>query len=483
MTTNETKVEEQDNETAFEYQIFALCFREPGAIEKFADNLPEYMVGAIHGDSGINEFYKTFLHFYEKTGLEQIDPVAWKAWLQSESDIYQALGGEVGVKMFVDICMKMELSTVDSVIKVLKHRANQRVQMNSLQKLQTLLNQKGSKDEEELQQINELTSKIRDLENDLNLDPLTKVSTGFDIADRAEGLMELPSFLSTPFPDYNRALGYTEQAGYFRGAVHAIIAMSGHGKSTLAKCLTNHWLDQGYSCLYINFEEAQDHWERILMTQIIRENVYAHAANWDEVDKHERMQIFKKKLEEWGNRFMIQHDPSSSYFDDLEVWLRDIMGHGHYPDVVVIDTIQSMFLKGKSSGGQRWNEYEQMMVRLEKLAKDMNAVFVITSQQNSNAAKEKREVVEQQDAGGSLTIVQKASVSTFMVRHKDSTGDPSLSSNLTELQIVKNRITGEEFRNNPPRIQYLDEVKSYIPYVESQGTHEVQLDDDPYYFG
>lgn len=67
--------------------------------------------------------------------------------------------------------------------------------------------------------------------------------------------------------------------------MHAIIAASGKGKSTFAKCLVNNWLDCGYKALYINFEEARTHWERILMTQITGKNIYSELDKWDEEEK------------------------------------------------------------------------------------------------------------------------------------------------------------------------------------------------------
>lgn len=455
-------LEFDEGTTPFEYQVFGLAFREPGAIARFAEELPPDYVGAIHGDTGLYEFYKAFLHFYEKTGMEQIDPVAWKAWVETETDIVDALGGMGPITYFVEVVKDLELSTVDSVIKILRHRANQRKQMTNMQQLQQLLSQKGHKSDEDIAKITALTDTIRALESNLDYNPLDSVSTGAVISSHADALMEVPDFLPTPFLDYNRALGYTEDGGYFRGAVHAVVASSGKGKSTFVKCLCNHWLDEGYTVLFVNFEEADKHWERILMTQIIKENVYAKSRLWDIDERTERIGIFKEKLAEWGDRLMVRHSPDSSYYDDLELWLRDILGHGAgVPDIVVIDTIQSMLVRG---GGPRWEQYERMMIRLEKLAKDMNAVFILTAQQNTNAMKEKREVIEQQDVGGSIAIVQKSSVSTVITARTNAAGKPDENEYLMELQIPKNRITGAAFTADPPLVLYNDETKSYEDY-------------------
>lgn len=474
----ELELEIQEEVTPFEYQVFALAMREPGAIERFAADLPAENVGAIHGDTGISEFYKAFLHFYEKTGLDPIDPIAWKAWVQTETDIVDALGGIGPITYFVDSVMDLELTTVDSAIKVLRHRANQRKQLNNMQTLQSLLSKKGQKSDEEVEKIINLTDQIRALESNLDYNPLSVVTTGNDIAERADDLMEIPSFLPTPFAAYNKALGYTEEGGYFRGAVHAIVAMSGKGKSTFAKTLANHWLDTGYTVLFINFEEAQAHWERILMTQIIGENVYAHARLWTPEEKEDRMGTFRKRVTDWGDRMMVRHSPDSSYYDDLELWLRDILGHNaNVPDVVIIDTVQSMLGRG---GGARWEQFERMMIRMEKLAKDMDAAFILTAQQNNNALRDKREVIDQGDIGGSVTIVQKSSVVTIITEKRLISGDDSEDEYLMQLQIPKNRITGTTFTYDPPLVLYNDETKSYEEFrqVDASLYENSFLDED-----
>ena len=453
---------EESTDTPLEYQIFALSLREEGAIEKFASELPAELVGINHGQKGINEFYLALLSYHKATQLPSIDPIGFRNWLESETDIREGLGGNSGVSIIMEILLGLELSTTDSVIQLIKYKANKRKQINYLEELKIILSQKGSKSEKDLARINLITSEIRELENQLNYDPLAKVTTANDISARVESLLDIPSFVPTQFKSLNKAMGYTEDGGFFKGAVHAIIAASGKGKSTFAKCLVNNWVDNGYTCLYINFEEAIGHWERILMTQIIGKNVYLESDNWSEEEKLKHVTTFKNKLEEWGDRLMVRHDPDTPYFEDLERWLRDIINHADKtPDIVVIDTIQSMFTK---SGKPRWGEFEEMMVRLEKLARDMNCVLIITAQENSNRMREKREVVQQSDTGGSLSIQQKCAVTIFITEKKLISGDDSEDDNIMQLQIPKNRITGSSFLYNPPLVRYVDSKKIYEEY-------------------
>lgn len=448
-----------------EYQVFSLCLREKGAIEFFNANLPESIVGIIHGEKGIHEFYSALLSFYRSTSLDIIDPIAFKSWLSTETDIYDALGGASGINIMLDLILNVESSNKESVLELVKHKANKRKQINYLQELQILINKKGLKSDDDVNRINILTSEIKDLENQIKYDPFSKLTTARDILDRASSLLDIPDFVPTQFKALNRAMGYTEDGGFFRGAVHAVIAPSGKGKSTFVKCLANNWLDTGYRVLYVNFEEALGHWERVLMTQIIGKNVYAEADNWSTSEKEFYLSQFTKRLESWGDRLMVRHDPDTPYFEDLEFWLRDLIGHNEkIPDVVIIDTIQSMFTRGNGKGKPRWGEFEEMMVKLEKLARDMNCVLIITAQENANRMKEKREVVQQSDTGGSLAIQQKCAVTIFITEKRLISGDETEDENVMQLQIPKNRITGTTFSYDPPLVRYVDSKKTYEDY-------------------
>lgn len=456
---------EETQTIPLEYQIFALSLKEQGAIEFFDNNLPLDIVGLIHGEKGIHEFYSALLSFRRATNLDLVDPVAFKSWLSSETDIYDALGGASGVNIMLEIISGIETTNKESIVELVKHKANKRRQKNYLQELQILIGKKGLKSQEDIDRINVLTSQIKDLENQIKHDPFSKLTTATDILGRAGSLLDIPDFVPTQFKSLNKAMGYTEDGGFFKGAVHAIIAPSGKGKSTFAKCLANHWLDTGYRVLYVNFEEALGHWERILMTQIIGKNVYSEADKWSDTEKDFYLKKFKERLEQWGDRLMVRHDPETPYFEDLEFWLRDLIGHNErLPDVVIIDTIQSMFTRGSGKGKPRWGEFEEMMVKLEKLARDMNCVLIITAQENSNRMKEKREVVQQSDTGGSLAIQQKCAVTIFITEKRLASDDETEDENVMQLQIPKNRITGSAFSYDPPLVRYVDSKKIYEEY-------------------
>lgn len=442
-----------------EYQVFALAFREPGAIELFADQLGVNEVCAIDESAGIKEFYQALLDYNKIVDSDIVDPIAFCAWLETSRDTYSAIDALVGMNTFMDTVISIEVSNAKDVIAVLKDRYKTRQQINLVQELQLLVQSKEHKTEQDLEKIEKLAAKIAELQAKVEYNPLAKVKTATQIAAGLDDLFVIPPFLSTQYKSLNKALGYTEDGGMFRGAVHAIVATSGQGKSTLAKSMAKHWLDTGYSVLYVNFEEAEGHWERILLSQILEENVYKNADLWTPEEKVERKEIFQKRMDEWGDRLIVQHDPDSCYFSDLERWFRDLIGSNVFPDVVIIDTIQSMLGDGK---GPRWGDYELMMIKLEKLAKDMNAVFIITAQQNNEAVKENRQIAKQSDVGGSVAIVQKCSVIMVLTPMKDIHKDESIDESLMGVQLIKNRITGLGFVHDPPMIRYVDDYKLYV---------------------
>lgn len=470
-------VENVLSELPLEYQLFALAFKEEGAIEKFSTQLAIQEICSIDENSGIKEFYEALCDYYKLTQQPIIDAVAFRSWLEISRDTYSAIDALIGIDAFMDTVLSAPTSNSEAVIAVLKDRYNKRQQMSALQELQKLLSSKTHKTDEDLNKISKLTSKINELQASVQYDPLSKVKFATDIVNCVDDMFEIPPFLSTPFKSLNRALAYTEDGGIFRGAVSAIVATSGAGKTTLVKSMVNHWLDNGYSVLYINYEEAEGHWNRILLTQILKENVYKEADNWTESDRAKRKLVFAEKMEEWGNRLMVRHDPETCYFSDMERWLHDLIGSNITPDIVVIDTIQSMLGDGK---GPRWGDYELMMIKLEKLAKEMDAAFVITAQQNNEAVKENRQIIKQSDIGGSVTIVQKCSVIMVLSKMKTVMNDDSISDDLMGIQIIKNRITGQGHVHDPPMVRYVDDYKLYVDVdniEDSLYENEVSLDD------
>lgn len=461
----------------FDYQIFASALRVPGAIARFDKEINPYNVGIVDGLMGVHQLYMSMVAYHKKTNLDIIDPIAFAAWLEADNSLFESLGGAIGINQFVTKLQELPLSDIDSIIKLTEVRGKEKRQIDKSNELIRILSQKGQVSDTDTDRIVQLTEEIRALENKIGYDPLANIRTANDIANDVDNLWNIPPFLPTRFKSLNKAMGYDEdKGGFFRGGVHSVVALSGKGKSTLVKCLCNDWLDDGETVLFLNFEEAQSHWERILMTQIIKKNVYEHSNKLSDKEKQYASDRFRKKMLEWGDRFMVRHDPDSLFFEDIEKWLRDILGHGaRKPDVVVIDTIQSMFTK--TGGRARWGDFEQIMVGLEKLAKDMDAVFIITAQQNINATKERREEINQSDMGGSVTITQKSTVALFLTPVKDASKDDTIEDTRMQVQIPKNRITGTAFAGNPPIISYDDSIKSYTEYVMETIDTEVLLTD------
>lgn len=452
--------------------MFALSFTETGAIEYFSENLPVKAIGTLDNSLGLKEFYGTLLNYFNVTKVSPIDPIGFRSWLETETDLYAAINELIGIEAFMDTILKLKVSNPEQVSAILKSRANKKTQIDALGELSTLLRAENNPNNDE--KVRELTAKIHQLQTSVGYSPLEGLVTTQDIKNNLEDVFDIPDFLTTPYRSLNAALSYSaDNGGLPRGAVTAVTATSGSGKSTLVKGLCNHWLDQGLNVLFINYEETRNHWEKILLSQVIGKNVYAHYEHWSEDERAMYREQFEAKLDEWGDCLKVRHSPDSSYYHDLERWLRDIINDGTWmPDVVVIDTIQSLITK---SGGPRWGDYETIMINLERLAKDFDAAFIITAQQNNDRVKENREIVKQSDIGGGVTIVQKSSIiiaitEPALAGHNAPRDDNKI---LMQLQIPKNRITGRMVISNMPTILYDDDSKSYVEHIPT--ANELEL--------
>lgn len=455
------------------YQILALATEREGAIEQLQRDLPldlVYEYGKGHG-----EIFRALCNFYNQTGVSPIDPSAFKTWLKTETMIPDALGGDEQLDEYFKEAKAGDKATPQSVTALMRLYFNKAQRNEKIQELSDLSGDKN--DFASTERVAELLNQIESF-NKSGSDPLDKVTTGLSIAEDAEGLWELPDFFPTQFKSLNVALGYTEQGGFCKGAVYGVLAQSGHGKSTFAKSLVNHWLDDGNKVLYVNYEEARAHWERVLFTQITKQNIYK-GEGLNDLEKKHYTRLFTDKVKEWGNNFMVRHDPDTVFFEDMESWVRDVANKGHNFDVLVIDTIQSMYVK-ELKNAPRWQQFEKMMVSLEKMARELDCVILITAQENANRMKEGREVVKQSDAGGALTIIQKCTATIFITKAKMALGDDSMDDTIMQLQIPKNRITGvASSEADAPLVRYNDATKSYENFdiPDGQGYESTMSDD------
>lgn len=450
-----------------DYDVLATVLKDPDAPAIFKENIIDGAVGKINQAYGVYQLYKNAINCYETLG--QVDFETFGKWLEQFPELYEKIGGKEAYAELVTELEPIDPSNPITLSKLVNNNYNRLIALRKIDNLRDTLMSDQSTDEDIDAASSDLQEKIRSAKKKRER---ISFRTALTIAQESDDLFDTVPFIPTQFKSLNRALGYDKDVGgVMRGNIYSVVATSGRGKSSLVKAMCNNWLDTGYKVLFVNFEEARDHWERVLMTQVTGHNAYkAHEKSSAELSSI--LEQFKSKMNEWGTRFMVRHDPDSLYFEDLEGWLRDLYDNQEQdrPDIVVIDTIQSLFTK--SGGRARWGEFEQIMVRLEKLAKDMNAVFIITAQQNSNSLRENRSEINQSDIAGGVTIVQKSSVVMVLMPMQteidlDSYGSDGITP-IMEIHIPKNRITGTQSNNNPPLVIYDDDLKLYLDYDISQ---------------
>jgi replicative DNA helicase len=441
-----------------------------GAIKEFADRVDAEDVGLVHGFRGLHELYLAQLDYRKYTELDVVDPIGFENWLyESKPAVYELIGGEAGYSDLLGKLKNVEIPETDALIKLVEFRAKKRRRMDKAQSLMTAVS--NTDDPNSKQKILELNQELVQLFEEIDYNPMESLRTPADFIAGLDKLMDMPSFLPTQFPELNRAMGYDpEKGGFLRSAITTIAALSGVGKSTLIKTIVKYWVDIGLNVCYVNYEEPEDLWNKILFAQITGINVFHQQI--DDFAKAE----FIKRMESWKDRLKVRHDPDSIFYEDLERWIRDVVGYSAWkPDVIVIDTIQSLFTKSNSA---RWSEFEQMMVHLEKLAKDLDCAIVITAQQNRNSLMDKRQVFNQADIGGGSAIIQKSTVVMFLSQPREANnGDNEWDTpkSVVEVQMPKNRITGTLFTDVPPRLIYDDPTKSFVPYSDKIGLEEARL--------
>lgn len=455
-----------------DYDVLATLLKDPEAAPVFHEIIIDGAVGKVNHAYGVYQLYQNAIKCYETTG--EVNFKIFEQWLQQFPELYDKIGGKEAYKELAGELELIAPSNPVSLAKLVNNNFSRQVALLKVEGLKQILSSDQATDEEIEAASAELQDKVRGVKKREEI----HFRTALTIANEADELFDTVPFIPTQYKALNRALGYDKDiGGVMRGNIYSVVATSGRGKSSFVKSLCNNWLDNGLKVLFVNFEEARDHWERVLMTQVTGHNVYkSHERTSIELSKISN--AFKAKMNEWGSRFMVRHDPDSLYFEDLEAWLRDLYDHQEQdrPDIVVIDTIQSLFTK--SGGKARWGEFEQIMVRLEKLAKDMNAVFLITAQQNSNSLRENRTDINQSDIAGGVTIVQKSSVVMVLMPMQteidlDSYGSDGITP-IMEIIIPKNRITGTQSNNNPPLVRYDDELKLYLDYDMSEALASVE---------
>lgn len=459
-------------------QILSASINNPEANNYFHNYLIADAVGKPTNTFGMYQLYTNAIKCFSETG--EINPKVFKIWLSNYPDLYSELGGDKGYSELQEQLSSIEPIDYITLTRLGNKRLQKKVSMNKLEELNQLLQDDQSTDDQIQAATSELVDRIKEAKD---REPIA-LRRSQDIAADIDGLWAKDNFIPTQFKKLNNLLGHSvDNGGVTRGNVYTIADMSGVGKSTFAKSLCVNWLDNGYKILFINFEEAQLHWETILFSQVVAQDIYRVKAEGDSAFCSSLEKKFRKTLDKWGSNFMVRHDPDSVQYDDLEDWLKDLYYNqeSDRPDIVVIDTIQSLFKKG--GNGTRWGQFEEIMVRLEQLAKEMNAVFLITAQQNNNSLIHSKEELDQSDIGGGVTIVQKSSVVMFLVPAKSKEdsgfGEEEQQTDLYNLRVIKNRITGKKSGQNPPIIRYDGDSKMFVDLNAKQASELINASYNP----
>jgi replicative DNA helicase len=137
-------------------------------------------------------------------------------------------------------------------------------------------------------------------------------------------------------------------------------------------------------------------------------------------------------------------------------------------DVLIVDTLQSLEVFGRKTN-QRWQIYEYIMMRLERLAIEQNIAIIITGQENVNRMREGREEASMADTGGSISIEQKSAVVMHLIIPQTEDVDT------VEIQITKNRVVGTSMTQRPVQFIYDDHYKGHREYEPRPSKQEEEV--------
>jgi len=437
-------VQENNSET----RVLAHGFNTAGAVSAFLDE----GVKAEHFKSIANRKVWEAICYCHVDGSQDkgnINDVV--NYIREETDDYDYLGGPSLKERLVSLS-SLDLGSPRNDAKKLKEDASRREMADTLQIAAQLAQERGNDKE-----FSEIMGRLNQLREEITYDPLDGVMQADDLLSSLDTIDQMPDFVPTRFPSLNAAIGYDPQrGGLAKGAVHALVGAPGAGKSTFTISLLTGFLESGQSVAFANFEITESLWVKFFFANCTGCNTL-RMKDYPQGFFERSKEKFSRLMKEWEDRVFIKHSHSSLFYEDIETWIRDV-SRDKSIDVLIVDTLQSLEV-GSRKYATRWQAYEHIMMRLERLALDLNVAVLITGQENVNRIKEGRETASISDTGGSVAIEQKSAVVMHLIVPSDEIVD------WVEIQLTKNRVVGKISDASTIQFQYDDNYKGHREYV------------------
>jgi replicative DNA helicase len=383
-------------------------------------------------------------------------------YIREDTDYYEAVGGDQLKDRLVSLA-SMELGSWQQDSRRVQELYHQRELASGLQIAASIAAQQGNE-----AQLSELMNRINQIQQAMEgNDPLVGVTSVDDLLLDLETIEEMPDFIPTRYPGLNRSIGYDPvRGGLVRGAVHSIIGAPGSGKSTFTISLLVGFLQAGKTVAYANYEIAKFIWDKFFFANCTGCNPF-RIREYPEGFFTGSKENFQKLLESWRGRLFVKHSHDTLFYEDIENWVKDLCREVSV-DVLIVDTLQSLEVFGRKTN-QRWQIYEYIMMRLERLAIEQNIAIIITGQENVNRMREGREEASMADTGGSISIEQKSAVVMHLIIPQTEDVDT------VEIQITKNRVVGTSMTQRPVQFIYDDHYKGHREYEPRPSKQEEEV--------
>lgn len=237
----------------------------------------------------------------------------------------------------------------------------------------------------------------------------------------------------------------------FKGALATVFAPSGMGKTAIKTHVTRHLITKGLKVLYLAFEEPIENFNERMIRGLIGKTAHQFKELTDEVKRDLTREFFNKKNIKRGELIVQQH--GTLYVEDLPDLIDNLEEDAGFEfDVIVIDYLKHVKLRGAGKNTQEYQEIEEVSRHLKKLAmRPGKRKFVLTGIQANRDAIAKAERGKNpgiEHMAGSLGAARNSDLVLSLTRglHRDrregiiaSEQVPEDMVNIFKLQVAKKR--------------------------------------------
>ena len=186
--------------------------------------------------------------------------------------------------------------------------------------------------------------------------------------------------VSTGWPQMDRLL----YGGFSRGELNIFAGGSGSGKSLVMMNIALNWLQQGLSGVYVSLELSED--LCALRTDAMLTNMGTKEIRKDIDTTELKVKMMAKK----SGQYRVKALPAQSNINDIRSYIKEVqIQTGLRVDFVMVDYLDLLMpVSAKVSPNDLFVKDKYVSEELRNLAKELNVLFVTSSELNRSAVEE-----------------------------------------------------------------------------------------------